>query len=264
MITHCVSATRTPVAAIVNTIPNLSLSSGSATASQTVDQNSPITNIFYTTANATIALSGSLPTGVSGASSGTPSSGATFTISGTPTTAGTFNYTVTATHTDGGCTSSSSGSITVKANTPPYAISAATWQYGNQIWSDWINAAIIDCELSTSLSSSTALYYTIANNVYYYNWPCVMSEQSTLCPSPWRVPYADDFRTLKDHATSSQILGDWGPTGLFSPDMIYDYIAYAWTLSIDEGVPWIFETGARYPVWQYFGASSGVPVKCVK
>jgi uncharacterized protein (TIGR02145 family) len=182
-------------------MPVLTLSSGTAT--QTVDQNKPIADIIYTAASATIALSSStagLPAGGSGTLSGTPSSGSTFTISGTPTAAGTFNYTVTATHTDGGCTNTLSGAIMVRPGTPPYAASTQTWTVsgiaGAQTWSDVIN--IPACNKGTySATNATADCRNNGTYGYLYSWVYVANNASTLCPSPWRVPISTDFCTLE-------------------------------------------------------------------
>jgi uncharacterized protein (TIGR02145 family) len=167
---------------------------------QTVDWNTPITAITFTAASATIALSsGGFPAGVTGVSSGTPSSGSTFTISGTPTSAGTFNYTVTATHADGGCTSTLSGAITAKSTTPTYAASTQTWRVsgtaGTQTWSAPIN--IPGCGKTTySATNSTADCRNNGTYGYLYSWVYVSNNASTLCDNGWRVPTSTDFCTL--------------------------------------------------------------------
>ncbi|MCX7743002.1 MAG: SBBP repeat-containing protein [Flavobacteriales bacterium] len=90
----------------VNSINTINLLSSSGTDNQTLCVNTAITNITYSTTNATGATFSGLPTGVNG----NYSSG-TVTISGTPTATGTFNYTVTLT---GGCGNvSASGNIEV-------------------------------------------------------------------------------------------------------------------------------------------------------
>jgi hypothetical protein len=91
----------------LNTVNNTStLSSAAGTNTQTVCQNTGITNITYNTKGATGATFSGLPTGVNGAWLSN-----VITISGTPSVSGTFNYTATLT---GGCGSvASSGTITV-------------------------------------------------------------------------------------------------------------------------------------------------------
>ena len=82
------------------------LTSGVGTYNQTVDINTPITNITYSTTGATGATFFGLPDGVTGtwAANGV-------TISGTPTAEGTYDYTVTLTGGYGNITTS--GKITV-------------------------------------------------------------------------------------------------------------------------------------------------------
>ncbi|TRV25673.1 MAG: hypothetical protein EWV88_07515, partial [Microcystis wesenbergii Mw_MB_S_20031200_S109D] len=97
---------------IVNPSVTLSLTSATATTSQTVCINTPITNIEYTIGNgATGATVTGLPAGVTASVTGS-----TVTISGSPTTitGSPFTYTVT---TSGGCSSQSlTGTITVNPN----------------------------------------------------------------------------------------------------------------------------------------------------
>jgi uncharacterized protein (TIGR02145 family) len=217
MITHCVSAARTPVVATVNVIPTLTLSSA-AIADQTVDQNTPIANIIYTASNATIALSsGGFPAGVSGTSSGNPSSGTTFTISGTPTAVGTFNYSVTATHTDGVCTSTLSGAISVIAviPTPPHAASTKTWVIGNQVWSDAIAYAPSGCSKSTNNDNchySHGASHFVSSGTYMYDTECIDAKSSEMCPAPWRLPTTADFNRLDVNLGFSGLSHDMSST----------------------------------------------------
>jgi len=104
----------------LNTVNNTStLSSSAGTNTQSVCQNTGITNITYNTKGATGATFSGLPTGVTGAWSGN-----VITISGTPSVSGSFNYTATLT---GGCGSvASSGTITVNP-----IVSVISSIYGN-------------------------------------------------------------------------------------------------------------------------------------
>lgn len=82
----------------------ISLTSATGTDAQTVNQNSSIVNITYSTTGATGATFSGLPTGVNGVWSAN-----TITISGAPSVSGNSTYTITLT---GGCgTATSSGSI---------------------------------------------------------------------------------------------------------------------------------------------------------
>jgi hypothetical protein len=95
---------------MVNPLNTITLTSVTATTSQTIYANTAITNITYATANATGATFSGLPNGVTGNWSGN-----LVTISGTPTVSGVYNYTVTLT---GGCgTITATGTITVASVT---------------------------------------------------------------------------------------------------------------------------------------------------
>jgi len=114
---------------------NGTISLTSANNNQTVNQNSPISNITYSVGGgATNATVSGLPSGITGSySSGT------FTISGTTATSGSFPYTVTAT---GGCSNvTATGTITVNApptvtTTTATSISTAFANSGGNVTSD--------------------------------------------------------------------------------------------------------------------------------
>jgi uncharacterized protein (TIGR02145 family) len=86
--------------------------------------------------------------------------------------------------------------------TPPLAASTKTWVIvGNgitQTWSDNINVPA--CNISSFSNSSTvpqcrsATYNSVLN--FYYNWSYVNANKNTMCPSPWRVPTANDLMIL--------------------------------------------------------------------
>jgi hypothetical protein len=242
--------------------------SGGAT-SQTVTVNTAITTITYTASNATsIALSSgtaSLPLGITDI----VSNNTILTISGTPTSSGTFNYMVTATHSGNGsgCTNTTSGSIIVNVDYPPYAASASTWAFGSQIWSDRINATQINCQLVTKTSSSgTTTEYLIFSGKYYYNWHCVVNNQTTLCPSPWRVPDLDDVNALANAASKSTLNTQWGTTGVVDPGntvLSFTQHMYMWSnASYDNLNGQYIETGA-YSV-TYRNKVCAMMIRCVK
>ena len=104
-----VTLTGTITVSVNNTI---NLTSAPNSTSQTVCQNSAISNIVYSFSGGTSGASASgLPTGVTSSTSGN-----NFTISGIPTLAGIFNYTITAT---GNTCNSSSATGTITVNQLP-------------------------------------------------------------------------------------------------------------------------------------------------
>jgi uncharacterized protein (TIGR02145 family) len=143
---------------------------------------------------------GSFPSGVSGSWTNS-----TYTISGTPTTTGTFNYTLAA-YNAGACAGNSvAGTITVNLSTtdmPPDAASTRTWTIGSQTWSDRIARELVSgpagCDKTVEfyISTNPPAQYKVYGGRYYYNGACVNIVQSTLCPSPWRVPTQSDFVAL--------------------------------------------------------------------
>jgi hypothetical protein len=108
------------------------------TASQTVNQGTPISTILYTaSAGATISMTGSLPPGVNG-----NASGASFIISGTPSATGTFGYELISTM--AGCTSTATaGTITVIAGPPDNVLISFCTQCC------WDGAAWVNCYVTT-------------------------------------------------------------------------------------------------------------------
>jgi hypothetical protein len=117
------TATRTIDVRPYNTITR---TSALATISQDLCINNAITNITYSTTEATgVSSTTGLPNGVTAVFTGNAGAG-TITISGTPVVSGTFNYTVTMT---GGCTggtNTASGTIIVRENTISLAAGSAS------------------------------------------------------------------------------------------------------------------------------------------
>jgi hypothetical protein len=237
-------------------LPAITHSGGNA--SQTVYQNTAITNITYTASNATgIALSnGSFPTGVAGTANGL-----VFTISGTPSVAGSFNYEVTASHTNGCAGATSSGTLTVNATTPPGAASTQTWTIGSgtatRIWSDYLQSAPSGCILGNGNNyRSEPAYYTLGiasgGTGYWYNRLCVLASAKTLCPTPWRVPTGEDFIAL-DIA-----LGGSGVTRAASKgDLTNTYVAL-WNMSFIGCIAnYVDAVGTNSVIWGIDTAPDG-------
>jgi hypothetical protein len=242
----CVSVSRTPVVATVNVIPTLVLSSGTATISQTVDRNTPIADIVYTAASATIALSSgtaSLPAGISGIPNGT-----TFTVSGTPSTAGTFNYTVTATHADGGCTSTLSGVIHVKVLLPVY--SSTEYAIAGTIWSDVLTVSPTNCTVGTNRDGS---YYTINAGIGQYSYECAQKVLTQYCVSPWYPPTSAEVPSVSE-------IGNLRPTCIYClGDFNYCSNVFSWLMPSRL----LMENGAHAPTTTNYDVYLA-PVRCVR
>jgi hypothetical protein len=222
----CPSAYATTVTAVVQAFPTITRTGGAV--SQAVYQNSAITAIVYSAPNSTIArTSGSFPTGVTGAASG-----ASFTISGSPSATGTYNYTVTATTSAGGCKTASSGTLTVKPDTPPTAYTTQTWTYGSLTWSDRVVAQPSACTKTTSLSTdAAAAEYIVKDGYYYYTWACVNTAATELCPSVngWRVTLDPDCSVLAAATNQSTLLAGWSAGGRVQGSVLSDAaVIYLW------------------------------------
>ena len=120
---------------LVNGLSTITLTSAAGTTNQTVNINTPITNITYsTTGGVTGATVGGLPAGVTGSYSG--GTNGNVTISGTPTASGVFTYTVSIV---GGCgTPTATGTITVNL-VPTITLSSAA---GTNAQAVCVNTAI--------------------------------------------------------------------------------------------------------------------------
>ncbi len=103
---------------LVNAASTIGLTSAAATTNQTVNVNTSIVNITYSTTN---GITGATVTGLPAGVSGTYSGGIV-TISGNPTVTGTFSFTITSV---GGCgTVTATGTITVSL-VPSISLSSA-------------------------------------------------------------------------------------------------------------------------------------------
>ena len=112
----CSPQATTNGAIIVDSLPTMALSSATGSDGQTVCENSAIINITYVIGGTPTgaALTGTLPTGVSGTFSGN-----TFTITGTPTISGNYTYTITTT--GGSCSPQVSANGNLNVNPSPSA-----------------------------------------------------------------------------------------------------------------------------------------------
>jgi uncharacterized protein (TIGR02145 family) len=223
---------------IEHLLPTITPSGGEA--NQSIDQNTAITTITFTAGNGatTITHSGELPNGVTGENTST----LVHTISGTPSAAGVFPYTITATG-EGGCTVTTSGTITVNALTPPFAASTQTWTVGAQTWSDRI-VSPADCNKSafTFDSNSPQCRSNTYKSVlyYYYNWPYVIANKNTMCPHGWRVPEYDDCVTL------DKALGGSGAQRSATASWITEHYLQLWSGSLASGYWSATHAGPQY------------------
>jgi hypothetical protein len=103
----------------------------------------------------------------------------------------------------------------VTPGVPAGAASTQTWTFGSQTWSDRVVASPSNCTQTTNLtmSNNTTAEYKIYDGRYYYSWTCAVNAQSTLCPSPWRLPSRSDFENLVSNTDYSTLVGAWGLHG---------------------------------------------------
>jgi hypothetical protein len=102
-------------------------------------------------------------------------------------------------------------SVIKNGTTPPLASSTQTWKFGTLTWSDLIKCP--ECNKSSFTSSNTEPQCRSYAGRYYYNWAYVNANKNTLCPSPWRVPTAEDFNSLGSHTTWPVLISEWGYGG---------------------------------------------------
>lgn len=128
-------------ASVISTVTNsIVLTSAAVTKSQSVCNNTAITNITYATTGATNATVTGLPNGISGTWNNN-----VVTISGTPSQAGTFNYTVTLV---GGCNpTTAQGTMVVNLTNNTISLTSAT---GTNNQSSCRNATITNITYATT------------------------------------------------------------------------------------------------------------------
>jgi uncharacterized protein (TIGR02145 family) len=227
--TGCVSAWQTAVTATVGGVPSPSVTLSSGSNNQTVNSGEPIGTIVYTASNATtIYQSDTLPPGVSSS----VTNNTTLSIYGTPSSTGTFTYSVSSSHTNGCVSSTVTGTIAVYEAPPSFA-STQTWVYGGLTWSDRL-VGPSTCNIGTFTHSNDIPHcrsYNVGGTLrYYYNWTYVNANQSTMCPSPWRVPTKADFDALVSATDATTLINAWGFGGYaFGSSVYYGTTAYYWS-----------------------------------
>ncbi|MDR0729894.1 MAG: DUF1566 domain-containing protein [Prevotellaceae bacterium] len=83
----------------------------------------------------------------------------------------------------------------------------------NHVWSEPIRIAACDKTVWTAHSTAPMCRSDAYNGIkyYYYNWPYMDTNKKTMCPSPWRVPDADDFDALLNCLGTSPANGVYYP-----------------------------------------------------
>jgi hypothetical protein len=154
-------------------------------------------------------------------------------------------------------------------NTPPHAASTKTWMLGNRTWSDAIQ--VLECNKTSFINSNTdpqCRSYTYGGNTfYYYNWPYVSLNATTLCPSPWRVPSLSDFNILADNVTIATIIYAWGLGGHVNGPEVYleRKNANYWSSTVDGNEPYYLLYNHNFlGVYNLVAKSNGFRVRCVK
>jgi hypothetical protein len=150
--------------------------------------------------------------------------------------------------------------------TPPSAVSAATWSFGSQTWSDRIQASPPKCSLVAALSSSSLTSeYVEYNGIYFYKWHCLANNQEDFCPNPWRVPAISDFTLLISSTNSDNLKTIWPGTGRFSGGG-YAWPTVCYALAVDlapNNRIYAFDTG-NAGLYTLRDPSDAHPVRCVK
>jgi hypothetical protein len=210
-ITSLTDATGNPTS-MLPAAPSITLSAGSS--SQTAKENTALSALKYTTANASGAslTSGSFPDGVTGSWANN-----IYTISGTPTATGTFTYSVTTANSQSCTNDSKTGTVTVNAaitytgcttasinlGTVGFA-STTTYDRNGLIISSPVTATYCNTHTySTFDGGNTGAYNAACAKNYYstsygnwFSWCMVYQYANQLCKSPWRVPKSEELCLL--------------------------------------------------------------------
>jgi uncharacterized protein (TIGR02145 family) len=95
------------------------------------------------------------------------------------------------------------------------AASTQTWTFGSSslTWSSAIQIPECNKDDFTGDANSQQCRSSTATGGYYYNWPYVNTNKTTLCPSPWRVPTVSDFEALYAATTPEALYNTWSILG---------------------------------------------------
>jgi hypothetical protein len=157
-------------------------------------------------------------------------------------------------------------------NPPTHAASSYVWVFGNSplIWSDAIHIPACNKTSFTVNTDPQCRSYADAENgrvFYYYNWPYVNDNATTLCSTPWRVPAKSDFETLVRNTNYTTLINTWGYGGNAYYSM-NDVSTEAWYRSSTEYGS-IYACDLRYESIGYLHVGSsyksvGYQIRCVR
>jgi hypothetical protein len=190
-----------------------------------ISPSASITDITYTTTNASSVTVSGLPAGLIATWSAN-----TCTIHGqiaNTATPAAYQYIVATTNIYGCTDATSTGTISVctvngnaticPAGGPTNAKTTTTWHIGSLVWSDVITkASPAGCTNITSgvPSGAASRQYIDYNELRYYNGECFEKDSAAICPSPWRVPTLSDVDVLETTKVTATGMG-WVPTTWF-------------------------------------------------
>jgi hypothetical protein len=170
--------------------------------------------------------------------------------------------------------SASNGIYTLVVDPPPPTY-ANTWTCGNYVWSELTSYKPTSCSSVSSLQDvnpPTNPEYIVHDGLVYYNWLCLITSQTKICPSPWHSPAQAELQALHDDCTHIEVTAHWGLPGMMQPSGIYNLGSYGYLMSITETPD--DATLAKRLMWGvpanlYFGVASidrniGTPQACVK
>jgi hypothetical protein len=154
-------------------------------------------------------------------------------------------------------------------NTPPYASSTQTWNFGGLIWSDAIQMP--ECDKSSFEDSYTkpqCRSYTFeSNKYYYYNWAYVSKNAWRMCAKPWRVPTEDDLIKASKDVDRVTLKNAWGLSGYAltsSMNRVGSYGACGSSTEYEDDFAYFLGYDSSGLSVDYTSKSCGFPTRCVQ
>jgi hypothetical protein len=206
------TCTQTTATGTLTVTPNntISLSSASGTDNQTKCINTAITNITYSTVQATGATITGLPAGVTGNWASN-----TVTISGTPTVSGSFNYSISL---SGGCgTISTTGTIivtplpsaTISYPNSPYCKSLITAQSVTRIGTAGGTYSSLPAGLTLDVNSGAIIPNTSSAGTYTVTYTVAASGGCSIYSTNTSVTIVSDLIWTGTVSTDWNVAGNW-------------------------------------------------------